>query len=112
MAFGDLVASMDRAALAVLGGTVLYAREFAGPVSVSGLFEATYRRTDIADAGAENAMPAVFCVLADLQAAVGDATYDPDGDTVIVTVGGTDYRVKEVKKDGMGGVILLLSEVF
>jgi hypothetical protein len=46
----------------------------------------------------------VFLLLADLPT-------DPDDDEPTVTVNGVDYSVRERKKDGMGGVFLMLREI-
>jgi hypothetical protein len=49
-----------------------------------------------------SAGPAVFLTLSDLPS---DPGADPDA---VVTVDGVRYTTREVQKDGMGGVVLLL----
>lgn len=111
MAFPDLLAAADRAALTHLGGPVRYApTALAGEsfADVLGIFDAAYIRVDAGQAGVSSCGPAVFLRLADLVA--GDGTqFDPETDEVpTVTVNGISYRAREVQKDGMGGVLLLL----
>jgi hypothetical protein len=60
-----------------------------------------------AHAGVESVGPAVFLRLEDLP---GDPDLD-DRELTIVTIRGVDYRVKEVKPDGIGGVVLTLRKV-
>lgn len=106
MAFTSLLASADRAALTVLGGPVFYAAQYGAAVEVRGIFDAAYVRADPGQYGAvvQSSGPAVFVLLADLPS-------DPDTDLdPTVTVAGVAYRVREARKDGMGGVVLLLQE--
>lgn len=108
MAFSDAVAAVDRVVQQVLGDTVRYAPARGVPpaVDVRGVFNAAYVRVDFTagGAGVESTQPAVFLLLADLPT-------DPDDDEPTVTVNGVDYSVRERKKDGMGGVFLMLREI-
>jgi len=104
VAFPDLLAGADRAALTVLGGPVVYAAQYGAPVAVRGVFDAAYVRTDALLGSASGSGPAVFLRLADLPS---DPAIDVDP---TVTVAGVEYRVRETRKDGMGGVVLLLNE--
>lgn len=101
MAFSDLLAAADRAALTHLGGTVRYAPELGEPVDVLGIFDAAYVRADIGTPGVSTCGPAVFFRLSDLPT-------DPTKDDPLITVGGVVYRRKEAHRDGQGGVVLLL----
>lgn len=106
MAWGRLLEAADRAAMEHLGGeTVTYKPGTGAPVPVIGIFDEAYVLADASDARVSSSGPAVFFRLADLPS-------DPDTDTgvVEVTVGGKTYRRREVKKDGQGGVLLLLHE--
>lgn len=103
MAFADLVAQVDRAALSTLGGEpVTYAPEVGSAVEVTGIFDAQYvLAKGGAEAGVEALGPAVFLRLEDLPV-------DPEEDEPTLTIGGVDYRVTERRPDGMGGIVLAL----
>jgi hypothetical protein len=101
MSFADLVASADRAALAHLGSvTVSYSDDAGEPVEVEGIFDERYVLIDDATAGIQQVTPALFVLLADLP---GEPSEEDR-----VTIAGTEYRVREVQPDSMGGVLLLL----
>lgn len=103
MAWPTLLAAADRAALGILGGPVRYAPANGQPVDVVGIFDAAYVRAEVGDVAMVSSGPAVFLMLADLPS-------DPEVDTPTITVGGVQYRVREPRKDGQGGVLLLLTE--
>lgn len=101
MAFPEILAAADRAALQHLGGPFFYKPFGAAAVELRGIFDAAYVRVDVGQAGVSSAGPAIFCRLADLPA-------DPESDEPEVTVEGVTYRLREIQKDGLGGVLLLL----
>lgn len=97
-----LLGQTDRACLDILGGAVRYSPGVGSPVDVTGIFDATYQRADAGEGGVGGFTPAVFLLLADLPS-------DPEGDTAAkVTVGTQPYEIREVHKDGQGGVVLFL----
>lgn len=103
MAFPDLLLAADRAILQNVGGSVRYASGVGAIADVDGVFDAAYVRQVAGTPGVMSAGPAVFLRVADL-------TSDPEEDSAAsVTIGGTNYTIREVKKDGLGGVVLLLS---
>ena len=106
MAFPALLAAADGAVLQVLGGPVRYLAAVYGPgVDVAGVFDEKYQRTDVSDATVTSGVPAVFIRLADI------APFDPDTDaSPTVVVNAKTYRVREARKDGQGGVVLMLQE--
>lgn len=108
MDFAAHLAAADRVALQHLGGTVGYMpRAGAGigqVVNVPGIFDAAYVRADIGEVGVASSTPAVFLRLSDLPS-------DPEVDDPLITVDGVRYGVLEPKKDGLGGVVLMLREV-
>lgn len=106
MAFSDLVAAADRAALALVGGEVVtYAPETGLPVPVTGIFDARFELVKgDSQAGVEATAPAVFFRLSDLPA-------DPEDDEPTLTVRGCDYRVIERMPDDMGGIVLVLRTI-
>ncbi len=106
MAFSDLVALVDRAAQAALGGELLtYTPEAVGPVEVTGIFDEQYvLAKGTAEAGVETLGPAVFLRLEDLPT-------DPEDDEPTLTIRGAVYRVTERRPDGMGGIVLALRSV-
>lgn len=110
MPFSDLVAATDRAALRHLGGSVSYVPRGSGnltPITVNGVFdlESSDPRGDpqVAAVG-----PALFLREADLVTAAGEPFVARADDGVLVN--GAEYRVREPKRDGMGGVLLHLQE--
>ena len=108
MAFPTLLAAADGAVLQILGGDpVRYAPSPGAPfVDVAGLFDLQHHRVDVLDTGVTTAVPALF-VREDTLAPHSPAT---DVDPMVV-VGGQTYRVREAKRDGLGGMILMLQEM-
>ncbi len=102
-AFAARLARVDRSVQAKLGGVpVVYAPAIGHPVTVTGIFEASYVLVQGDPiAGVEAGVPAVFVLLQDLPT-------DPEQDDPLITVGGILYRVFERRPDGMGGVTLAL----
>jgi hypothetical protein len=117
MAFADLVASADRAALASLGGEpVVYAAEFCEPVTITGIFESNFPLlTPYGFAGTERLGPSVFLLLADLptnpNTGVAPDKSDPDLDDATLTIRGHTYKIRERERDGLGGIHCNLYEV-
>lgn len=106
MGFLELLASADAKVRGVLGGTVTYSPGSGDPVDVDGIFDAAHVSVEVnSNPAAVNSVgPAVFLTLTDLPT-------DPETDTTAtVTVDGTDYEIREVHPDGLGGVYLLLTE--
>lgn len=104
MGFAELVAGIDRATLATLGGeAIVYAPTVGDPVTVTGIFDSGFNPNLYGFAGEERYNPNVFFVVADLPA-------DPDTDEPTITVRGTDYKVRERVRDGLGGIRLNLYE--
>jgi hypothetical protein len=104
--FADLVADIDRAAQAELGGEpVIYRPAVGDEVQPIGIFDAQYVLAQgDAEAGVEAAGPAVFLRLSDLPV-------DPELDEPTLTIDGIGYRVTARKPDGIGGIVLLLRAV-
>lgn len=104
MAFRDLVARADRAAVDHLGGDAVVYRPAIGngdPVTVTGMFDANYLLVERDETGVEQRGPAVFLRLEDLPT-------HPDEDDPTLTILGADYDVRERRPDGLGGILLLL----
>ena len=106
MAFADLIAGVDTAVFAALGGELItYAPAVGSPVTVTGIFDELYvLAKGSAEAGVEALGPAVFVRIADLPV-------DPEDDEPTLTIRGVDYGVIERRPDGMGGVVLALRKV-
>lgn len=104
MAFADLLAVADRAIQTHLGGPVVYESSSGAAATVRGVFDAAYVRMDAGQPGVSTSGPAVFLTLADLPS-------DPGIDDPVLTIDGSQYRAHEAKKDGKGGVLILLHEV-
>ncbi len=104
MGFLDLLEGVDRSVRSELDGrSVIYTPSVGDPVTVAGIFDAAYEMIDVGRAGVSGYGPAVFLRLSELSS-------DPSEDNAQVTVEGTDYKFREVKPDGLGGVWILLHE--
>lgn len=105
MAFTDLLRNMDAAVLAAFKTATTYQPQGGSPVPVDGIFDAAYVCVDPRDAlaGISSSKPTVFYRLSDLPS-------DPDNEPPVITISGQAYRVSECRKDGQGGVELLLHE--
>jgi hypothetical protein len=108
MAFADLVATVDRAVRDRLGGVaVVYAPKVGSPpiaaVTVQGIYDEQTLLVDEGEAGAEMLGPAVFLRLEELPT-------DPEDDDPAITVSGKTYRVRDRRRDGLGGIRLTLQQ--
>lgn len=89
---------IDRAAQDLLGGVdVIYDPATGDPVTVKGIFD----NADIGTVASDLAGASVFLLLADLP--VNPASDDP-----LITIAGTQYRVRNRQADGLGGIHLFL----
>lgn len=105
MSFADLVAATDRIAQSHLGGTsVLYRPEFGNWVTVHGIFDTNHPLAERPEAGVDENDPSVWLLLADLPV-------DPVQDNPILTIAGTQYKVRFSQPDGLGGIRLFLYRV-
>lgn len=106
MAFFDLIETMDRAVQAHLGGEeVQYAPQVGSPVVITGIFDERFVLAEELDAvGVEANSKAVWVRLSDLPT-------DPDEDEPTITIRSVAYRVRQRRRDGQGGITLLLHEV-
>ncbi len=106
MVFADLIGGADRLVIQQLGEAVGYSRDgVALPTAVPGVFTAQYFLVDQGgEAGVSSSVPAIFFRLADLPS-------DPATDLrPTIARGAATYLAREVKKDGEGGVLILLRE--
>jgi hypothetical protein len=101
VSWAALVAQLDVTLVEHFGEPTTYTPATGAPVSLSGIFDAAYVRAAAGEAGVSSVAPAVFYTLADLPV-------DPEDDDPEITIGDRTYRVIETKKDGQGGVLLLL----
>jgi hypothetical protein len=107
MDFPSLLAAADRAALAHLGGSVRYVSATGSAVDVRGVFDDADDNAIVQGQEVVSSGPRVFLRIADLP-------MDPDGELKgypQLVVGGKTYSARDVRKDGQGGVLLLLNEV-
>lgn len=103
MGFDGLLAGADTLVRAQLGRTITYTPTAGAPLIVNGVFDAAYVHVDEGMDGVTTFHPAVFLGLSDI------APNDPLTDNgATVTVESTVYTVWDVRKDGMGGVVLFL----
>jgi hypothetical protein len=104
LAFGDLLARVDFTARRQLGGDVVYAPGIGTPVTVRGVFDKAYQLVPLDAPGISSTAPAVFLRGEDLPSS-------PLNDvSASVTAGGVVYRIREVRPDGLGGMLLILHE--
>lgn len=100
MAFSDLLAAADRAALTHLGGVdVVYQPNVGDPVTVDGIFDEL-----VLDPATGQLGPAVFL-------RVGDLPGELDGDDPTLTIAGNSYTVRGRILDSQGGVHVSLVKV-
>jgi len=104
MDFRALISGMDSAAIGSLSGPeeVVYRSGYGDAVAVSGIFDAYHTNPNEGEMGAVMYTPAFFTTTAQLSS---DPAVDPDA---TLTVDGTEYTIREPKKDGQGAVLLLL----
>jgi hypothetical protein len=102
MSFDTLLAQVTGTVREILGGTITYAPSVGDSEDVIGIFDSAYVRIDAGEAGMSSTGPAVFLTLADLPS-------DPETDyTATITVSSVSYTIREVQKDGKGGVTIFL----
>jgi len=73
-----------------------------GANSFSVIFDHEYFAVDIGEAGQEHRQPFFTCISSDLPQGAADGT--------VVTIGGTDYRIKNIRPDGTGISVVDLYE--
>lgn len=96
---------VNRGVADLLGGTSATCTPEGGdPVEVTGNFDEAYQRLDIGTPGVSTTTPSLFLVLSDLPSDPAEVEY-------AIEVAGQEFRVREVQKDGQGGVRLLLHKV-
>jgi hypothetical protein len=106
MTFPSLLAAADRAALAHLGGSVHYVSASGVEADVLGVFDNADDNALVQGQEVISSGPRVFLRVADLPT---DPAIETKGYPQLV-VGGARYSTRDVRKDGQGGLVLLLSE--
>lgn len=106
MDFPSLLAAADRAALAHLGGSLRYVSATGVEVDVSGVFDNADDNVIVQGQEVVSSGPRVFFLLSDLPTDPRDEL----GGYPRVVIAGETYSTRDVRKDGQGGVVLLLSE--
>lgn len=102
--FRDAVAAMDKAIVRDLGDqNTTYITERGEEIQVPGIFDARHQLVDAGEAGVSSTAPAVFYRLQDLPV-------DPSDEEPTVIVDGATYKTVDVKKDGLGGVWIVLQK--
>lgn len=102
MTWLDLVLATGRAAQTHLGGqSVVYAPQTGSPVTVKGIFDAAWADVSAGENGVTSVGPRVFLQSVDLPT-------DPEAELPTLTISALTYSVREVRKDGEGGVYLFL----
>ena len=100
----DLAAMVGSAARDAFATTVLYRPQVGEPVTIAAIFHAEH-----AEAGLAGGVP-VTTTAPVLDVLLADLPVEPEeGDTL--TVAGSDYRVVDIRTDGMGGAKLILHRV-
>ena len=106
MSYADLVAQVDRVAMAALGGEVVTYTPATGPaITPMGIFDSVFVLAKGGGmAGVEATSPAIFFRLSDLP-------IDPEFDDPTLMIRGLHYRVAERMPDDMGGIVLALRRI-
>lgn len=104
MSWADTVRRMDRKVLKHFGQPTTYRPDGGDPVTVTGVFDETFRLVETGHSDVQSTAPAVWYRLADLPV-------DPEEDTPRIEIGDHEYRVVMKQKDGQGGVRLILQQV-
>jgi hypothetical protein len=100
----DLAAMAGVAARDAFGTAVLYRPEGGDPVTITAIFHAEH-----GEAGLAGGVP-VTTIAPVLDVWLADLAAEPEeGDTL--TVAGGDYRVVDIRADGIGGAKLILHRV-
>ena len=100
----DLAAMVGGAARDAFATTVLYRLEGGAPITIAAIFHAEH-----AEAGLAGGVP-VTTTAPVLDVLLADLAGEPEeGDSV--TLAGCDYRVVDIRGDGMGGAKLILHRV-
>lgn len=111
MDFPSLLAAADQAALAHLGGAVHYVSASGVEADVRGVFDNADDNALVQGQEVISSGPRVFLRVDDLPTDPPiDPANEPKGYPRIV-VGDVTYSTRDVRKDGQGGMVLLLSEV-
>ena len=98
---------VNRATLNVVGGDpVSYVPSEGDPIEWNVIMDDPFLHVDVGTAGVTGSGPVAFGLLEDLDG------NDPEEDTEATLIHGeTTYSIREVQKDGKGGVRLLLHKV-
>ncbi len=100
----DLAVMVGGAARDAFATTVLYRPEGGAPITIAAIFHAEHAEAGLAGGVTVTTTAPVLDVL------LADLPVEPEeGDTL--TVAGSDYRVVDIRTDGMGGAKLLLHRV-
>ncbi len=115
MGFPEVLAAGDKTVLGILGELIEYAPLVGSPGNVRAVFDPQFKHQlglgAARPAGEMVVGPAVFVRLVDLPLdPVMGVPVDPTTDTPVITIRGITYRLREVMKDGEGGVLLHLME--
>ena len=100
----DLAAVVGGAARDAFATTVLYRPQVGEPVTIAAIFHAEH-----AEAGLAGGVP-VTTTAPVLDVLLADLPVEPE-EGYTLTVAGSDYRVVDIRTDGMGGAKLILHRV-
>lgn len=107
MGFSDLIGLANRVTRDVVGGDpVSYVPSEGDQVELTGIFDDPFLHVDVGTAGVTGSGPVAFLLLEDLDG------NDPEEDSEATLIhNDVTYSIREVQKDGQGGVRLLLHKV-
>lgn len=99
-----MLAQGDGTLNALLGVPVTYAPAIGAPVTVQGVFDANAVTVDAGSATVSSSGPQVFLRRSDLP----EDPANPSGSGPTITINGLAYIVRDVRADGLDGVLILL----
>ena len=106
MDFPSLLAAADRAALGHLGGSIRYVSGTGTESDVVGIFDNAAENAVVQGQEVTSSGPRAFMLLADLPT---DPVEELAGYPRLI-IGTATYLTRDIRKDGQGGVVLLLNE--
>jgi hypothetical protein len=102
--WAGLTGVVNQVVVRQFGDATTYTTQLGQAVSVRGVFDEAHVLVEAGEADVSSVGPAVFYRLSDLPV-------DPLEDEPEIVIRGVSYEVREARKDGQGGVLLLLRKV-
>jgi hypothetical protein len=104
MSWAALAGGLNQVVVRQFGEATTYTTQVGQAGTVRGVFDEAHVLVEAGEADVSSVGPAVFYRLSDLPV-------DPLEDEPEIVIRGVSYEVREARKDGQGGVLLLLRKV-